>query len=75
MNLVVLQEKKILDNISEGHEVTVTRTDGYKYVLSMIRKKGEEKFVYTFGKIKREFSNFDSLINKLSNFDIASIKY
>lgn len=75
MNLVVLQEEKILDNISEGHEVTVTRTDGYKYVLSMNRKKGKEVFVYQFGVIKREFPTFNSLINKLSNFDIASIKY
>lgn len=75
MNLVVLQEQNILDNISEGNEVTITRADGYKYVLSMSRERGKETFFYQFGVIKREFPTFNALINKLSNFEIASINY
>ena len=39
MNKVILNEQKIIDNITEGYPVTVTREDGFKYIISMERKR------------------------------------
>jgi len=69
----VLNTLKVLDNITEGYPVTAIREDGYKYIISMEYKQGEEIYSYTFGRIKREFKSFDGLLNKLSHIEFAKI--
>lgn len=69
----VLDIQKVIDNITEGYPVTAIREDGYKYVISMEYIQGEEVYSYTFGRIKREFKSFDSLLNKLSHIEFAKI--
>lgn len=73
MNKVILNEQKIIDNITEGYPVTVTREDGFKYIISMERKRGEEVYSYQFGRIKREFDSFDSLENALSSYEFTEV--
>lgn len=75
MNKVILYEQKIIDNITEGYPVTAMRRDGYKYVISMYYKYGEEVFVVQFGQIKHEFKSFNALMNRLSTFEFASISF
>lgn len=70
-----LNVKRILDNLYEGYNVTITRNDGYKYILSMYYKDGEEVFVYQFGRIKREFTMFETILEKLSKFEFTSVEY
>lgn len=55
MNLIDLNEQKIIDNITEGYPVTVIREDGYKYIISMGRKHGKEVYSYQFGRVKKRF--------------------
>lgn len=73
MNKVILNERKIIDNITEGYPVTAVREDGFKYIISMERKRGEEVYSYQFGKIKREFNSFNSLLNRLSPFEFTDV--
>lgn len=73
MNKVILNEQKIIDNITEGYPVTVTREDGFRYIISMERKRGEEVYSYQFGRIKREFDSFDSLENALSSYEFTEV--
>lgn len=73
MNKVILNEQKIIDNITEGYPVTVVREDGFRYIISMERKRGEEVYLYQFGKIKREFNSFNSLLNRLSPFEFTDV--
>lgn len=49
--------------------------DGYEYIISMERVKGEEIYKYQFGRITREFKGFDALINKLSNHEFLLIEF
>lgn len=53
MNLIDLNEQKIIDNITEGYPVTVIREDGYKYIISMGCKHGKEVYLYQFGRVKK----------------------
>ena len=73
MNKVILNEQKIIDNITEGYPVTVTREDGFRYIISMERKRGEEVYSYQFGRIKGEFDSFDSLENALSSYEFTEV--
>ena len=73
MNKVILNEQKIIDNITEGYPVTVTREDGFRYIISMERKRGEEVYSYQFGRIKREFDSFDSLENALVHMSLQRL--
>ena len=73
MNKVILNEQKIIDNITEGYPVTVIREDGFRYIISMERKRGEEVYSYQFGRIKREFDSFDGLENALSLYEFTEV--
>ena len=66
MNKVILNKQNISASIIEVYPVTAMREDGFKYIISMERKRGEEVYSYQFGRIKREFDSFDSLENALS---------
>ena len=48
MNKVTLNGQKIVDSITEGYPVTVIREDGFRYIISMERKRGEEVYSYQF---------------------------
>lgn len=73
MNKVTLNGQKIVDSITEGYPVTVIREDGFRYIISMERKRGEEVYSYQFGRIKREFDSFDSLENALSSYEFTKV--
>lgn len=73
MNKIILNEQKIIDNITEGYPVTATRNDGREYIICMEYKQGEEVYSYSFGEIKKEFKSFNSLLNKLSSFEFVNI--
>lgn len=73
MNKVTLNGQKIVDSITEGYPVTVIREDGFRYIISMERKRGEEVYSYQFGRIKREFDSFDSLENALSSYEFTEV--
>ena len=64
MNKVTLNGQKIVDSITEGYPVTVIREDGFRYIISMERKRGEEVYSYQFGRIKREFDSFDNICGR-----------
>lgn len=73
MNKVIVNEQKIIDNISEGYQVTAIREDGFEYIISMEYIHGKEVYSYRFGKIKREFNTFNSLLNRLSSFEFTEV--
>ena len=73
MNKVTLNGQKIVDSRTEGYTVTVIREDGFRYIISMVRKRGEEVYSYQFGRIKREFDSFDSLENALSSYEFTKV--
>lgn len=75
MTTVDLNIAKILDNLTEGYNVTLTREDGYKYILGMQYKNGEEVYTYQFGRIKREFTMFETILEKLAKFEFTNIEY
>lgn len=75
MNEVILNERKIIDSIIEGYPVTAIRKDGFKYIISMERKRGEEVYSYQFGRIKREFDSFNSLENALSSYEFTEVVF
>lgn len=65
----------ILDNVTEGYPVTVTRVDGFTYVISMARTNGDEVYSYQFGRIKRDFRSLEDLVSAIIRFDFVSIKF
>lgn len=73
MNLIDLNEQKIIDNITEGYPVTVIREDGYKYVISMEYKHGEEVYSYQFGRVKRDFDSFNGIVNALAPLEFKEV--
>lgn len=73
MNLIDLNEQKIIDNITEGYPVTVIREDGYKYIISMGRKHGKEVYSYQFGRVKKDFDSFNSIVNALSLLEFKEV--
>ena len=75
MNEVILNERKIIDSIIEGYPVTAIRKDGFKYIISMERKQGEEVYSYQFGRIKREFDSFNSLENALRSYEFTEVVF
>lgn len=75
MNEVILNERKIIDSIIEGYPVTAIRKDGFKYIIRMERKQGEEVYSYQFGRIKREFDSFNSLENALSSYEFTEVVF
>lgn len=75
MNEVILNERKIIDSIIEGYPVTAIRKDGFKYIISMERKQGEEVYSYQLGRIKREFDSFNSLENALSSYEFTEVVF
>ena len=73
---IINNEVAILDSITEGYPVELTRNDGYRVVLSYERRRGDEFYIYQFGKhLKKEFKSWESLLNHLLKYTFTAIKF
>lgn len=73
MNLIDLNEQKIIDNITEGYPVIVIREDDYRYIISMEYRHGEEVYSYQSGRVERHFSSFNGIVNALALHEFKEI--
>lgn len=73
--MATLNYNSILDNITEGYPVTLTRTNGIVCSVSMERVNGEEVYKATVAGITICTNDYDSLFTTLSNYKYKAIKY
>ena len=73
--MVTLNYNSILDNITEGYPVILTRTNGLVCTVSMERTNGEEDYKATVAGITLHKSDFDSLFATLSDYKYKAVKY
>lgn len=73
--MIQLNYNAILDNITEGYPVELTRANGMKCIVRMERVMGDENYMATVDGVTLCTSNFDSLFAKLSAYKYTAVKY